>query len=507
MSATTVLTEDLAQRRSKYREADVVVVGAGVFGCAVAHTLANQGRSVILLERWMKEPNRIVGELLQPGGLNSLKKLGLGHCVEGIDAVPVVGYDVLYHGEDVPILYPPYKNNTNSHVNGSANGSTNGAANGSAHKKQDLERPVGCSFHHGRFITQLRKSCLKHPNITVFETEAVNTIKGDHNPEILGVETRTVNQETGLKEPDCFFGQLTIIADGYASKFRKEYIKQTPVVRSKFYALELIDCALPHPGHGHVIIGAAAPVLLYQIGTHETRALIDVPEKLPAASPAAGGVRGYMANVVLPALPESVQPSFRQALEKDTKIPSSMPNSWLPPTEQGTHPGLVLLGDAMNMRHPLTGGGMTVGLNDVVILSDLLSPEKVPDLSDTRAVGRAMSQLHRERKKLTSIINVLAQALYTLFAAQDANLAKLQRGCFAYFQRGMVDEPVSMLGGLLLSPLTLARHFFAVAFLAIWLDWKASGLWKGPFLLFSAVSLLWTASVVFLPVMWRELVM
>jgi squalene monooxygenase len=43
------------ERRSKYHEADVLVVGAEVFGCAMAYAMANQGRSVILLERRMRE--------------------------------------------------------------------------------------------------------------------------------------------------------------------------------------------------------------------------------------------------------------------------------------------------------------------------------------------------------------------------------------------------------------------------------------------------------------------
>lgn len=64
---------------------------------------------------------------------------------------------------------------------------------------------------------------------------------------------------------------------------------------------------------------------------------------------------------------------------------------------------------------------------------------------------------------------------------------------------------MGMLGGLIPDPLVLAYHFFSVAFLAIWLDWRRQGLWKGPFLLVSAVRVLWTASVVFLPVMYREL--
>jgi squalene monooxygenase len=34
--------------------------------------------------------------------------------------------------------------------------------------------------------------------------------------------------------------------------------------------------------------------------------------------------------------------------------------------------GAILLGDAFNMRHPLTGGGMTVVLNDVILLREML---------------------------------------------------------------------------------------------------------------------------------------
>lgn len=58
-------------------EAEVVVVGAGILGSAMAATLARDGRHVIAVERDLSEPNRIVGELLQPGGFRALKTLGL----------------------------------------------------------------------------------------------------------------------------------------------------------------------------------------------------------------------------------------------------------------------------------------------------------------------------------------------------------------------------------------------------------------------------------------------
>ena len=45
---------------------------------------------------------------------------------------------------------------------------------------------------------------------------------------------------------------------------------------------------------------------------------------------------------------------------------------------------MLLLGDAYNMRHPLTGGGMSVALNDVCIWRSLLS--SIPDLLDDSAL-------------------------------------------------------------------------------------------------------------------------
>ena len=77
------------------------------------------------------------------------------------------------------------------------------------------------------------------------------------------------------------------------------------------------------------------------------------------------------------------------------------------------------------MRHPLTGGGMTVSLNDVV-------------------------QLRDKRYPLASTINVLSLALYAVFAAtDDPYLPAMREACFNYFQLGgeCVNGPMSMLAG------------------------------------------------------------
>ncbi len=323
-----------------------------------------------------------------------MKKLGLEECLEEIDSVKVKGYEVIYYGTGVEIPYP--ENVGDTELNDSDGGET---------KKG---RPEGRSFHHGRFIRRLREVAMREENISVVESTVTDVVKCGYTGQILGAQCLTKGEQ------DIHFGQLTVLADGYASKFRNEYISRSVVSKSRFWGLELIDADLPRPLHGHVILGDGAPVLLYQIGSRETRALVDVPDGLESANLKNGGVKGHLRNVVLPSLPGCVKPSFERALDEG-KL-RSMPNSFLPPSVNRV-PGMVMLGDAMNMRHPLTGGGMTVAFNDVVLLRDLLSPEIVSDLGNTRVVLKQMGRFHWQRKNLTSVINILAQALYSLFAA------------------------------------------------------------------------------------------
>lgn len=64
-------------------EYDLIIVGAGVLGSAAAKAFGSDGRRVLLLERDLSEPDRIVGELLQPGGVNALTALGMEGMKQG----------------------------------------------------------------------------------------------------------------------------------------------------------------------------------------------------------------------------------------------------------------------------------------------------------------------------------------------------------------------------------------------------------------------------------------
>lgn len=150
---------------------------------------------------------------------------------------------------------------------------------------------------------------------------------------------------------------------------------------------------------------------------------------------------------------------------------------------------------------------MTVAFNDVVLLSELLSPEKVPHLEDTKLVLQQMRAFHWQRKGLTSVINILAQALYSLFAADDTQLKALQMGCFQYFKLGgnCVDGPVGLLAGIIRQPFVLFYHFFSVALYAMWLYITSGVVLMLPVRAIASVGVFWKACVVIFPYIFSEL--
>ena len=94
-----------------------------------------------------------------------------------------------------------------------------------------------------------------------------------------------------------------------------------------------------------------------------------------------------------------------------------MPNNFLAPSPLDRR-GVMCLGDALNMRHPLTGAGMTVAFNDVILVRELL--RGVDDLCDYDSMLRVGRTFYLRRKlKHSFTVNVLSVALYELFAAND----------------------------------------------------------------------------------------
>lgn len=293
---------------------EIIIIGGGIAGCALAYSLSHAGRKCLMVERDLSEPDRIVGELLQPGGVAALEQLGMASCLEGIDATPVEGYCVLSGDREVGIPYPdlasfvgdkPESNGAaNGKANGAASGHTNGHANGHVNGTNGTNgaaepekwiipsgsgRKEGRSFHHGRFIQKLRAKCLDEaPDLDVLEATARDLVFCPHTNQVIGVSVAI--KSGGDEKPTVknIYAPLTIVADGCFSKFRSVPGTRTPapVLRSHFVGVVLKGADLPLKYCGTVCLTPMGPVLLYQIGdkAREIRMLMDVKGKLPSVA-------------------------------------------------------------------------------------------------------------------------------------------------------------------------------------------------------------------------------
>ncbi|KAI5887401.1 SE-domain-containing protein [Schizophyllum commune H4-8] len=484
---------------------DLIIVGAGVVGSALAYGLSSSQPHlrICLLERSLAEPDRIVGELLQPGGVRALEELGMKDALDGIDSSPTYGYCVMDTKEGTQVQVP----------------------------YQDGK--IGACFHHGRFINALRakvaqrnRGQLRAGGIDMLEATVSELITEDDAPDVvLGVRATRKTEDGGV-EKVVYRAPLTVICDGCFSNFRNTVLGEErslkPTVRSHFVGLVVRGLNLPYKQHGTVaLVQGHGPILMYQIDTAGrgedapgTRMLVDVRNPFP------DDLKDHIASQLVPQLPETLRGSILDALNDPGARLRRMPNSFLPPAPQHTFSpshltlplyilytilwpfislftlsssiaqpapatkdgkpapstarkrGVILVGDAYNMRHPLTGGGMTVGLHDAAILMRLLGD---------------------------------------LAAPKHENLDILRTGCMRYFQRGgkCVSEPVGILSGLIPSPLLLMQHFFAVAFYAIHIMWTTPDAKTGKTRsalgnVVKGISVLRTACIVFLPLLWTE---
>ncbi|XP_067252755.1 squalene monooxygenase [Chanodichthys erythropterus] len=462
---------DVKRRRATDGQCDqaedpeVIIVGAGVLGSAMAAVLARDGRRVTVVERDMKEPDRIVGELLQPGGFLALKELGLEGTVEGLDAHVVNGYVIhdLESRTEVEIPYPQQENSIQG----------------------------GRAFHHGRFIMGLRRAALAEPNVKFVEGTVTSLEEEDEC--VTGIQYR--EKDSGMIKE--IHSPLTIVADGCFSKFRKNLVSGKVKVSSHFVGCIMKDSPQFKPNHAELVLADPSPVLIYQISSNETRVLVDIRGEMPR------DIMQYMTEKIYPQLPEHLKEPFMLALQNDRL--RTMPASFLPPSPVNKQ-GVLLLGDAYNMRHPLTGGGMSVVLNDVRIWRDLL--KNIPDLYDNTAVLQAKKKFHWERKSSHSfVVNILAQALYELFAATDNSLHQLRKACFHYFKLGgeCINGPIGLLSVLSPRPLTLIGHFFAVALYAIYFSFKSESWLTIPRALVNSGAIMYRACAVMFPLIYSEL--
>ncbi|KAG2031883.1 squalene epoxidase-like protein [Suillus americanus] len=459
---------------------DVLIVGAGVAGPALAYALATKTYAkrsaplrIALLERSLSKPDRMVAELLQPGGVTSLKKLGLESCLGDFCSTSLSGFYVMRGERAIRSSFP--------------------------------EGYEGRAFEHGEFIMALRDRARRAPHVDMIETTVTGLIENEDTHRVIGVRTFKADGQS-----ESYLADLVVLADGSLSKFRTAVLGNMPYEPSqKGYLAGLIvkDLKLPMPKYATMIVlKGTGPVVLYELPNNEYRMLLE----LKAAPP---DLKEHILRNVIPQLPSSVCAPILNALE--TSRLRRVPHYYLPPTKQGesSKAGAFLLGDSLNMRHPLTAGGMTVALNDVVILSDLLAD--IEDFGNWDEISAVLRKWTHLRKPLASTINTMSMSWAGLFAAEGEAFEILQDGAFKFIGQGpeYSEAPMSLAAGITASPSLLAYNSLAIAFYSIWVLFThprpgnkfAPQFYEYPLLLVKALNVLWTIGNVMGPVLWAEM--
>ena len=209
---------------------------------------------------------------------------------------------------------------------------------------------------------------------------------------------------------------------------------------------------MPFPKHGHVFLSGPTPFICYPISNYEVRILIDFPgEQLPRKHL----IQAHLDANVTPYIPECMLDSYQQALQEGGfKV---MPNHYMA-AKPIIRKGAVMLGDALNMRHPLTGGGLTAVFSDIQILSRHLLA--MPDFNNTDLIHEKIEAYYRDRQSANANLNILANALYGVMSNE-----LLKTAVFKYLQCGGANaqESISILAGLNRKHYSLIKQFFFLA--------------------------------------------
>ncbi|KAL4348591.1 hypothetical protein GQ457_17G001840 [Hibiscus cannabinus] len=461
--------------REAIETTDIIIVGAGVAGAALAYSLGKDGRRVHVIERDMNAPRRIAGENLMPGGYLKLIELGLEDCVDEIDALKFLGYVLYKDGNGITVPFPLDK------------------------FPSDV---AGRSFHNGRFVQKLRDKAASLHNVSLEQGTVTSLI--EENETVKGVHYK---DKTGRLL--TAHAPLTVVCDGCFSNLRRSLCNPEVDVPSYFVGFRLTDCKLPKENYGAVILADPSPILLYNISSTEVRCMVDIPSRnLPSVSD--GKMAHYLRTLVAPkvyiwagwteVVPPELYTAFMSAIEKKdnirvvpSKIMAAAPNPI---------PGALLIGDAFNMRHPLTGGGMTVALSDVVLLRDLLRPLR--DLSDPYAISKYLESFYTLRKPMSSTINIAANVLQRVFrASSDPTMEDMQQAYFGYLGLGgaLSNGVSAVLSGLCPRPSSLAFHFVTMTIYGVG---RLLLPFPSPKRLWNGAKLLWVASSILFPFIWSE---
>lgn len=342
---------------------DIVIVGGGLAGSALATLMAQKGKKVLVLEREEKFKDRVRGENFLPWGVSIARRLGLYETLIGGGAHPVAMFNIYAMGQ------------------------------------QTDARPVPQTTPHGEpmlniYHPDMQEAVLAHAVKAGTEVTRGANVTAISEPNASGRRsvTYTVNGASHTVE-----ARVVIGADGRSSRVREwggfEVKRDPDFLRIAGTIME--NTSIPDDGI-HFSFGPGFASFIAPLGKKRARTYF--------VYPGATGDRKLSGKEKIPAFIEGLKGTFvPEAWLEGATVTGPLAefegaDHWI---DSPAKPGLALMGDAAGATDPSWGNGLSKTLLDIETLSTCLS-----ETDDWNAAVASYAKKHDDY--FTKIRNVLA---------------------------------------------------------------------------------------------------